>query len=85
MTNVSYFPTYSQKENVVTNSVLLLLSHVNRMAPTIFSELLTKITDEPSSFSIGPTFHNQVRIPGNSRIPDALIQQSPFKIWVLPI
>ncbi len=31
MRNVTYFPPYSQEENVVTNSVLLLLSHVNRI------------------------------------------------------
>ena len=80
MRNVTYFQPYSQEENVVTNAVLLLLSQVNRMVPTIFSGLLTKITDE--SFSIGPTFHNQVKIKDGKGIPDALIQQSPFAIYV---
>lgn len=80
MRNVSYFPPYSQEENVVTNAVLLLLSHVNRMAPTIFSDLLTSITDE--AFSVGPTFQNQVKVEGGKGIPDALIQQSPFEIYV---
>jgi len=72
MRNVSYFPPYSQEENVVTNAVLLLLSHVNRLAPTIFSDLLTSITDE--AFAIGPTFQNQVKIRGGQGIPDALIR-----------
>lgn len=80
MRNVSYFPPYSQEENVVTNAVLLLLSHVNRMAPTVFSELLTSITDE--AFAIGPTFQNQVKVQGGQGIPDALIQQSPFEIYI---
>ncbi len=80
MRNVSYFPPYSQEENVVTNAVLLLLSHVNRMAPTIFSDLLTSITDE--AFPVGPTFQNQVKVQGGKGIPDALIQQSPFEIYV---
>ena len=80
MRNVTYFQPYSQEENVVTNAVLLLLSQVNRMAPTIFSGLLTKITDVP--FSVGPTFQNQVKIKDGKGIPDALIQQSPFAIYV---
>ena len=80
MRNVSYFPPYSQEENVVTNTVLLLLSHVHRLAPGIFSNLLTTITED--EYAVGPTFHNQVRVQGGSGIPDALIQQAPFEIYV---
>ena len=80
MRNVSYFPPYSQEENVVTNTVLLLLSHVHRLAPGIFANLLTTITD--IEYAVGPTFQNQVRVPGGSGRPDALIQQAPFEIYV---
>jgi len=80
MRNVSYFPPYSQPENVVTNAVLLLLSHVNRLAPDLFSDLLTNLTDE--SFDVGPIFQNQIKIKGGKGIPDALIRQVPFEIYV---
>ena len=80
MRNVSYFPPYSQAENVATNTVLLLFSHVHRLAPGIFADLLTRITDD--EYAVGPTFHNQVRMQGGSGIPDALIQQAPFEIYV---
>ena len=80
MRNVSYFPPYSQEENVVTNAVLLLLSHVHRLAPEIFANLLTTITDK--EYAVGLTFQNQVRVQGGRGRPDALIQQEPFKIYV---
>ena len=80
MRNVSYFPPYSQEENVVTNTVLLLFSHVHRLAPEIFADLLTTITDD--EYAVGPTFHNQVKVPGGSGIPDAVIQQAPFEIYL---
>lgn len=80
MRNVSYFPPYSQEENVVTNTVLLLLSHVHRLAPGIFANLLTTITD--IEYAVGPTFQNQIIVPGGSSRPDALIQQTPFEIYV---
>lgn len=78
--NVSYFPPYSQEENVVTNAVLLLLSHVHRLAPVIFSNLLTTITNK--EYDVGPIFTNQIRVKGGEGIPDALIQQNPFEIYV---
>lgn len=80
MRNVSYFPPYSQEENVVTNAVLLLLSHVHRLAPAIFSNLITAITDV--EYDVGPTFQNQVKISGGVGIPDALIRQAPFEIYI---
>ena len=80
MRNVSYFPPYSKDENVATNTVLLLFSHVHRLAPGIFADLLTTITDD--EYAVGPTFHNQVRVRDGSGIPDALIQQAPFEIYL---
>ncbi len=80
MRNVSYFPPYSLEENVVTNAVLLLLSHVHRLAPAIFSDLITAITDV--EYDVGPTFQNQVKISGGVGIPDALIRQAPFEIYI---
>ena len=80
MRNVTYFSPYSNKENVVTNAVLLLLAQVNRLAPSVFSSLLTTLTDE--EYNVGPTFQNQIKISGKKSVPDALIQQAPFKIYV---
>ena len=79
MRNATYFPTYSQTENVVTNAVLVLLSQVHRVAPDVFSGLLTKLTD--AEYSVGPQFFNQVTDTRGPGIPDGLIEQSPFQIY----
>ncbi|MCY4303748.1 MAG: hypothetical protein OXC62_03025 [Aestuariivita sp.] len=80
MRNVTYFPPYSQDENMVTNAVLLLLAQVNRLAPSVFSGLLTRLTDD--EYFIGPTFKNQIRHPNAQSVPDALIRQIPFEIYL---
>lgn len=54
MRNVTYFPPYSQKENVITNAILVLLSQLHQRAPDIFSKLLTELSD--TEFNIGPRF-----------------------------
>lgn len=80
MRNVTYFPPYSQKENVITNAILVLLSQLHQRAPDIFSKLLTELSD--TEFNIGPSFSNQITNLGGKGIPDALILQEPLKIYI---
>lgn len=84
MRNVTYFPPYTQRENVVTNAVLVLFSQVNRLSPDIFSRLLVSLTDVEKIKDFGPTFYNQVGSEGQSGYgkPDALIKQEPFQLYI---
>lgn len=78
MSEVSYFQTYSQRENVATNATLLLLSHVHRIAPNLFEKFLTDITED--EFPVGPSFINQEGKLGGKSVVDAVIRQAPFEI-----
>lgn len=80
MRQVTLFPPYKQPENLVTNAVLVLLSQVYRLAPELFAAVLTSLTETESQ--VGPQFNNQIRVPGGAGIPDALIHQPPFKLYV---
>jgi len=78
MRNVSYFAPYKSGENIVTNSVLLLLAHVHRIAPDLFELFLQEIGGE--DITVGPTFGNQEGKQGGKSIVDAVIRQSPIEI-----
>lgn len=78
MRNVSYFSPYKSGENIVTNSVLLLLSHVNRIAPDLFELFLQEVGGE--DITVGPTFGNQEGKQGGKSIVDAVIRQSSIEI-----
>jgi hypothetical protein len=80
MKSVRYFQPYSTEENVVTNAVLLLLSHVHRLAPDLFEEFLTSFTD--GEFVVGPVFGNQEKKEGGKSVVDAVIRQNQFEINV---
>ncbi|XBQ17582.1 MAG: hypothetical protein ABL308_06780 [Oceanicaulis sp.] len=80
MRQVTLFPPYKQPENLVTNAVLVLLSQVYRLAPELFAAVLTSLTETESQ--VGPQFNNQIRVSGGTGIPDALIHQPPFKLYV---
>ncbi len=81
MRDVTYFPPYSQKENVVTNAVLLLFSQINAMAPDIFAKVISDLIEDEDYLPIGPNFYNQITINGAKSIPDALITQEPFHLY----
>jgi hypothetical protein len=79
MRTASFFPTYSQPENVVTNAVLVMFSQVYRLAPDVFTGLLTKLTDV--EHAVGPQFFNQITAANGPGIPDGLITQPRFNIY----
>ncbi len=80
MRPATLFPSYVQRENVVTNATLVLLSQVNRLAPEILGGFLASLTDQP--FEIGLSFFNQVVLPDAVSVPDALIRQVPFELYI---
>ncbi len=78
MSRVSYFQRFSQRENHATNNTLLILRFFNQASPYKLQSALTSLTD--LELSIGLTFEQQVHIHQN--VPDALITQEPFQIFV---
>lgn len=89
MSEVRYFPRYSQPENIATNNTLLLfrrLYEVSRDAFACFIERLGAEDDEAAqdveqiSAAIGLTFAQQ-RTTGKS-VVDGWIEQKPLKIAI---
>jgi hypothetical protein len=80
MTPIHYFQRYSQKENVITNNALLLLSRIYSSSPinlaSFFQDLL-----EPIQISVGPTIMQQTKIK-HGTVPDGSISQQSFKIVI---
>ena len=81
MPSFHYFPRYSQKENQVTNNVLLLLARIRAASPLVLEQILNSLIDDSTaSITVGPAFHQQRR-DGNS-VPDAHLSQAAWDIYV---
>lgn len=79
MSRVHYFQRYSQRENVVTNNVLLLFSRLYHHSTLVFESVLNALEGEPN-IEIGPDFDQQS--VGEHSVPDGVITQSSFKIII---
>jgi hypothetical protein len=80
MSSVHYFPRYSQRENAVTNNVLLLLSRLYEYRPDLLQAAIGELI-ENDSIQVGPTIHQQQRIKKGT-IPDGEIYQPSFRLIV---
>jgi hypothetical protein len=80
MSSVHYFPRYSQRENAVTNNVLLLLSRLYEYRPDLLQAVLGKFI-ENDSIQVGPTIRQQQRIKKGT-VPDAEVYQPSFRLIV---
>lgn len=79
MSNVHYFPRYSQKENMITNNTLLLLSRLYKNSSDKFDSFLTNLCEEEDiQITTGMSFKQQERT-GNA-VPDGKIYQESFKL-----
>lgn len=78
MAGVSYFQRYSQKENHVTNNTLLVLRYLHDASPSKLQDVLRDLLDD-NQILLGPSFAQQVK--GAQSIPDALIEQKPFRVF----
>lgn len=79
MAGVSHFQRYSQRENHVTNNTLLVMRHLYQTAPQKLESVLRDLLGE-DKITLGPTFTQQIR--GSHSVPDALIAQAPFRLYV---
>lgn len=80
MSIIRNFPTYSTKENIVTNNTMLLLGRVYKIDPNLFQKFLVSVL-ELNDMQIGPSFDQQISSGGDG-IPDAMIFQPSFRIVV---
>jgi hypothetical protein len=83
MTQLFRFQRYSQRENVVTNNVLMLLSRLYKYRASKFERaLISMLADQATTkpIEIGPRFTQQER--GPSRIADGLIKQAGFDLLI---
>ena len=78
MSRVSHFQRFSQPENHATNNTLLVLKYFYQSSPFKIEGVLSSLLD--TDFSIGLEFDQQIK--GEASVPDALISQSPMKIYV---
>lgn len=85
MSEIGYFPKYSQKENQVTNYTLLVLKQLYTESPTLFQEFIEGLlTGEGKNINVGVSFAQQecyICDTGKS-IMDGVIKQEPFAIFV---
>lgn len=81
MTEIHYFPRYSQKENMVTNNTLLLFNRLYQHHTHRFKQFINLILED-SDLELDTTvkFSQQVKVAGS--IPDAVVEQESFKIVI---
>jgi len=79
MSNIHYFQRYSQKENVVTNNTLLLLSRIYNESTLKFSNIVNSLMEE-DMLRFGVRFTQQMR--GNGSVPDGMIDQAPCRLLI---
>lgn len=79
MSGLSYFQRYSQRENHATNNTLLLLKYFYQKSPKRFSDLLENLSED-DAFDVGVQFEQQIK--GKHSVPDGLISQEPFHIYI---
>ena len=82
MSQVRFFPRYSQKENIVTNNVLLLMSRLYDYSRPKFGKFLAALGDEASDVAENLQLQfSQQRATGVS-VVDGFIAQESLKIAV---
>lgn len=79
MSAITPFQIYSQKENTITNNVLLMFSLLNNLSSHFFDKMIQGILEDTEKFTVAPIFQQQVgkRTGG---IIDGFIEVRPSKI-----
>ena len=84
MTETQYFQRYSQRENVVTNNVLMLLQRIHDLRPRKFEAILSALLQcglpDALTLDVGPRFRQQIR--GPERVADGLVSQQGFDLLI---
>ncbi len=76
---ISQFQRYFQKENAVTNNVLLMLSRLNDIKTEYYKDLIQMINDSEGYFP-SPIFKQQIGIQGG--VIDGYIEVNASKIII---
>ena len=76
MTDITYFQTYSGKENHLTNNTMLLFKYIYDHKPKKFANIINLITGD--KIHVGISIQNQVKSTNST--PDGSISQAGFKI-----
>ncbi len=79
MGSIHYFQRYCQREDVVTNNTLLLLSRLYHYDPKKLLNVITAIADD-ENLQMGVIFSQQENGVGSR--PDGMIVQHPVKILI---
>jgi hypothetical protein len=82
MSAVTYFQRYSQKENVVTNNTLLLLSRLYFYNPMRLNALLNDLLADLPEVEVGVSFIQQTGGAKGGSVPDGMLSQNSFRILV---
>lgn len=83
MSRIHYFQRYSQKENVVTNNTLLLLSRLYNHNTAQFEDFLNALSgDDNLSFEVGMQFAQQQGNKSKSSVPDGVMAQKSCKVII---
>ena len=77
---ISQFQKYSQKENTVTNNVLLMLSRLNDLKVEYYKSMIEKLSDGGQSYEPQANFLQQVG--SNRGIIDGFIEVKASKIVI---
>ncbi len=79
---ISLFPSYSQKENRVTNYTILMLKIIYESDLVAFAEIVSGLLDHDVSEFVGMQFRQQENASHGGSVPDALISQKPFSLYI---
>jgi hypothetical protein len=85
MATTHYFQRYSQKENWMTNSTLLLLSRLYYFSPAKFESFINELlVSEKVELEVGFRFEQQLQTRKSARqsVPDAILRQAGIEIII---
>ncbi|MXW81775.1 MAG: hypothetical protein F4Z57_22875 [Gemmatimonadetes bacterium] len=82
MTQISYFPRYSQRENIVTNNTLLMMSRLYDYNRLKFGKFLAELGDETSGIAENLDLQFTQQKGTGASVVDGFIAQESMKIVI---
>lgn len=76
MSRLNIFQRFSQKENTITDNVLLLFSHLYENSPSIYNEFFSQIFEDDNLYSVSPSFRQQLGKGGKGIIDGNITSKS---------
>ncbi|RPF54431.1 hypothetical protein [Aquisalibacillus elongatus] len=82
MSEVHYFPRYSQKENMVTNNTLLLFRRLYNHSPIKFTEFMNALFENNDIVLNTTVKFKQQEKASSGSVPDGYIEQESIKVVI---